>query len=94
MPRASRRRETGVHFSGICAGYIVVFLALSFVPASAAGKPTAATAATVAAEPSPPRSWEYCYELSRKLGWDHEADEWTKFIQDCIAGGDVASYAK
>ena len=82
-------RKTGAHFSGICA-YIVLFLALSFVPASAAGKPTAAAAT----EPSPPRTWEYCYQLSRKLGWDHEADEWSKFVQDCMAGGDVASYAK
>jgi len=79
--------------------YVVFFLALSFVPAfsfvpaSAAGKPAAAAIAT-AAEPSPPRSWDYCYQLSRKLGWDHEADEWAKFIQDCIAGSDVASYAK
>lgn len=66
----------------------MLFLALSFVPASAAGKPTAV------AEATPPRSWDYCYQLSRKLGWDHEADEWVKFIQDCMAGGDVASYAK
>ena len=90
-------RKIGVHpridvrgqaFSGLCAKYVVLFLALSFVPASAAGKPT------TVAESTAPRSWDYCYQLSRKLGWDHEADEWVKFIQDCMAGGDVTSFSK
>jgi hypothetical protein len=70
--------------------HVVLFLVLSFVPASAAGKPPPPSPA----KSSESKSWEYCYELSRKLGWDHEADEWVKFIQDCIAGGDVASYSK
>jgi hypothetical protein len=70
--------------------HLVLLVALSFVPVSAAGQPP---------KPSPAKSlesksWEYCYQLSRKLGWDHEADEWVKFIQDCMAGGDVASYSK
>jgi len=72
--------------------HVVLFLALSFVPASAAGKPAGPSHALP--EASHGKSWEYCYELSRKLGWDHEADEWAKFIQDCMVGGDVTSYRK
>jgi hypothetical protein len=67
--------------------HVVLFLAVSFIPVSAAGQPPKPS-------PAPGKSWEYCYQLSRKLGWDHEADEWVKFIQDCMAGGDVTSFSK
>ena len=58
--------------------HLVLFLVLSFVPASAAGKPPPLSPA----KSSESKSWEYCYELSRKLGDDPHAERSLRTLHD------------